>query len=221
MKIPIGVADIMIGDKEIDPQRTMFEMELVEGSVVVQKLCPLSDLFLKSDSLTPSIVMPMVEYARTVSKSKLDINRSVELFVAFATILKKHEVNEEIYHCLMSLLITILYRKFSATPVGSIDYCEQETKSGIGTELTLKVKKIVEEREKDGKKMDEREEEIVFGYSWLEKDQEIEPSVVLSLLNIFMGILERGTKEGENGEAEMKAVFALQCVLEHCCLLFF
>jgi hypothetical protein len=95
MKIPIGLAGILIGDKEIDPQRTMFEMKLVEGSVVVQKLCPLSDLFLKSDSLTPSIVMPMVEYAKTVSLAKLNNNCSQKFFDEFCQIVKKYEGNEE------------------------------------------------------------------------------------------------------------------------------
>jgi hypothetical protein len=113
-KIPNGLADIVIGGKEIDLYRTIFEMDLVEGSVVEQKLCPLSDLFLKSDSLTPSLVIPMVEYVKTVSKTKLDKSCSKEFFYKLCQILKKYEGNEEVYHCLMSLLSLILYRGIHA-----------------------------------------------------------------------------------------------------------
>jgi hypothetical protein len=221
MKVPIGRADIMIGDKEIDPQRTMFELDLEDGSVVFQKLCPLSDLFLKSDSLTPSIVMPMVEYVKTVSKSKLDKNCSHEFFNEFCQILKKYEGNEEVYHCLMSVLNKILYRGISADLGSSNQYFDRIIESGIETEIALNVKKIVEEREKDGKKMDERKEEILIAYSWLMKHEKIDSSLLLPLTNILVGILERSVKEGEKGEAEMKAALALRCIVDYSRLLFF
>jgi hypothetical protein len=221
MKIPIGLAGIMIGDKEIDQQRTIAEMELVEGSVVVQKLYPFSNLFLKSDSLTPSIILPMVQYVKTVSKTKLDNNCSEKLFDRFCWILKKYEGNEEVYHCLMSILSKIYYRGIS-TGLGNFNqYFDRINLYGIETELTVNVKKIVEEREKDGKKMDEKEEEIVFAYSWLMKRKDNEKSLVLPLANILVGILERSVKEEEKEEAEMKAVLALQCLFENACLLFF
>jgi hypothetical protein len=130
-KIPIGLADIMIGGEQIDPQRTMAEMTLVEGSVVVQKLCPLSDLFLKSDSLTSSIVMPMVEYVKAVSKSKLDKNCSQEFFSEFCPMLKKYNGNENVYHCLMSLLSVILYRGIPADIYLDHLYYSRIIKSGI------------------------------------------------------------------------------------------
>jgi hypothetical protein len=214
MKIPFGVADLMIGDNEIDPRRTMAEMNLVEGAVVVQKLCPLSDLFLKSDSLTPSLVMPMVQYVKTVSKTKLDKNCSQEFFYHFCSIVKKYEVNEEVYHCLMSLLSVILYRGIPAGLIYSNQYYYRINESRIETELKLKVKKIVEEREKDGKKIDERKEDIVFAYSWLMKHQEIEPSLWLSLANILLGIVETSVKEGEKEETETKAALALRSLVE-------
>jgi hypothetical protein len=221
MKIPIGLDDIMIGHKEIDPQRTMFEMKLAEGSVVVQKLCPLSDLFLKSDSLTPSIVMPMVEYVKTVSKTKLYKNCTLEFFIEFCQILKKYEVNEEVSHCLMSLLSVIIYRGISADIYLDNQYYYRITQSGVKTELTRNVKKIVEERKKDGKKMDERKEEIVFTYSWMMKWKSIEQSLLLPLTNILLGIIARSVKEGEKREAEMKAALALRCIVECTGLLFF
>jgi hypothetical protein len=221
MKIPIGLAEIMIGNKEIAPYRTISQMKLVEGSVVVQKLYPLSDLFLKSDCLTPSLVVEMMEYVNTVSKTKLDKNCSKDLFVAFATILKKYEGNEEVYHCLMSLLSKILYRGIPADRYSTNQYSWKINGSGIETELELNVTKIVVEREKDGKKMEEREEEIVFAYSFLMKWKPIDPSLLLPLANILVGILERCGKEGEKREAEMKAALALRCILEYPGLLFF
>jgi hypothetical protein len=221
MKIPIGLAGIMIGDTEIEPYRTMAEMKLIEGDVVVQKLCPLSDLFLKSDSLTPSIVLPIVEYVKTVSKTKLDKNCSEEFFDKFYQIVKKYEENEEVYHCLMSLLSVILYRGIPADIYFSNHYYDRINKSGIETELTVNVKKIVEERENDGKKMDERKEEIVFAYSWMMKRHEIDPSLLLPLANILVGIVERSANEEEKGETEMKAALALRCIIETPCLLFF
>jgi hypothetical protein len=221
MKILIGLADIKIGGKEIDPQRTMAEMKLVEGSVVVQKLCPLSDLFQKSDSITCSLVMPMVEYVKTVSKSKLDKNCSQEFFDEFCQIVKKYEVNEEVYHFLMSILSAILSRGIPAGFYSSNQYYNRINKSGIETELTMNVKKIVEERENDGKKMDEREEEIVFAYSWLMKGEKIKRPLLLPLTNIVVVIMERSVKEGEKGEDEMKAALALRCIVDEYCLLFF
>jgi hypothetical protein len=83
------------------------------------------------------------------------------------------------------------------------------------------VKKIVEEREKDGKKMDERKEEIVFAYSWLKKWKSIESSLLLPLVNILVGILERSVNEERKGEVEMKAALALRCIVEYYSLLFF
>jgi hypothetical protein len=121
----------------------------------------------------------------------------------------------------MSLLCTILYRGIHAYFDSENNYCNRVYESGIETELTVNVKKIVEEREKDGKKMDERKEEIVFAYSWLMKVTNIEPSLLLPLVNILVGIMERGLKEGENGETEKKAVIALRCVVERDGLLFF
>jgi hypothetical protein len=221
IKIPLGLADIMLGDKEIDLQRTMAEMQLVEGDVVVQKLCPLSDLFLKSDSLTLSLIMPMVEYAKTVPKSKLDKNCSQEFFNEFYQIVKKYEGNKEVYHWLMSILSKVLYRGIPADIYSSNQYCDPINGSGIETELTVNVKKIVEEREKDGKTMDERKEEIVFAYAWVMKYRSIEPSLVLPLANILVGIMERSVNEEEKGEAEMKAAIALQCIVEDSGLMFF
>jgi hypothetical protein len=221
MKIPIGLADIMVGNKEIDPQRTMFEMDLVEGSVVVQKLCPLSELFLKSDSITPSIVLQMVEYVKTVSKTKFDKNCSQEFFQKLSQIVKKYKRNKEVYHCLMSVLSVIVYRGIPADIGYSNQYYDRITKSGITTELTLNVKKIVEEREKDEKKMDEEKEEIVFAYSWLMKYQYIDPLLLLPLGKILVGIIERSVKEERKGDAEMKAALALQCIVEYGGLLFF
>jgi hypothetical protein len=121
----------------------------------------------------------------------------------------------------MSLLSAIIYGGIPVD-IGSFNqYYDRITQSGIETELSLNVKKIVEEREKDGKKMNDREEEIVFAYSWLMKRQEIEPSLVLPLANILVGIMERGVSEERKGEGEMKAALALQCVVENRCLLFF
>jgi hypothetical protein len=104
----------MIEDKEIDRQQTIAEMYLVEGCVVVQKLCPLSELFLRSDSLTPPLLVSMVEYLKTVSKTKLYKNCTQELFDEFCQIVKKYEVNEEVYHCLISLLSVMLSREIHA-----------------------------------------------------------------------------------------------------------
>jgi hypothetical protein len=221
MKIPIGLAGIMIEDKEIDPQLTMAEMKLVSGNVVVQKLCPLSDLFLKSDSLTPSIVIPIVEYVKTVSRTKLDRNCSQKLFDELYQIVKKYEVNEEVYHCLMSILIVILYRGITAGIYSVNHYYDRINQSGIETELTVNVKKFVEEKEKDGKTMDEKKEEIVFAYSWMMKGWKIETSLLLPLANILVGILERSVNEGEKGEAQLKAPLALRGIVEKYGLLFF
>jgi hypothetical protein len=85
----------------------------------------------------------------------------------------------------------------------------------------VNVKKIIEEREKDGKKLDERKEEIVFAYSWVMKWQRVEYSPLLPLADIVVGIMERGLKEGEKREAEMKAALALRCIVEDWGLLFF
>jgi hypothetical protein len=163
----------------------------------------------------------MVEYVKTVSKTKLNKNCSQVFFDEFCQIVKKYEGNKEVLHCLMSVLSVILYR---GTPVGVLNfnqYYHRITKSGIETELTLNVKKIVEEREKDGKKIDERKEEIVFGYSWLMKWRTIEPSLLLPLANIFVEIMEKSVKEEEKGETEMKAALALRCVVENWGVLFF
>jgi hypothetical protein len=165
--------------------------------------------------------MPMIEYTKTDSMTKFDNNCSQEFFSEFCHIVKKYEGNEEVYHCLMSLLNMIIYRGISADLYSSNQYHPQVTKSGIETELSLNVKKIVEEREKDEKKMDERKEEIVFAYSLLMKWTSIESSLLLPLANILLGILERGVKEGEKGETEMKAALALRCIVEHHRLLFF
>jgi hypothetical protein len=135
--------------------------------------------------------------------------------------MKKYEGNEEVYNCLMSLLSAILYRGIPAHLTYSNQYYDRINKSGIETELTVNVKKIVEEREKGRKKMDERKEEIVFAYSWLMKGQFITPSLLLSLTNILVGIIERSSKEGEKRDCEMKASLSLRCVVEYSGLLFF
>jgi hypothetical protein len=85
----------------------------------------------------------------------------------------------------------------------------------------VNVKTIVERREKDVKKMDERKEEIVFAYSWLMKHEKLDPSVLLPLANIVVGILERSVKKEKKGESVMKAALALGCVVEDWGLLFF
>jgi hypothetical protein len=163
----------------------------------------------------------MVEYAKTVSKTKFNNNCSEEFFAEFYYIVKKYEGKEEVFHCLMSILSLILYRGIRADLFSYNQYDDRITKSGVKTEITVNVKKIVEERKKDGKKMDERKEEIVFTYSWLMKYQKIEPSLLLSLTNIVVGIMERSVKEKKKGEIEMKASLALQCIVEYPSLLFF
>jgi hypothetical protein len=44
---------------------------------------------------------------------------------------------------------------------------------------------------------------------------------VFPLANVLVGILERGAKEEEKGETEMKAAIALRRIVEGHCLLFF
>jgi hypothetical protein len=163
----------------------------------------------------------MIQYVKTVSKIKMDNNCSQKLFDKFCQLMKEYEGTEEVYHCLMSLLNKILYRGIRADLYFYNQYYNRINESGIEPELIVNVKKIVEEREKDGKKIDERKEEIVFAYSWVMKQQSIKPSLLLSLANNIVGILERSVKEGEKGEPEMKAALALRCLVEHPGLLFF
>jgi hypothetical protein len=62
---------LCIVDKEIHDSRTMDEMDVSDGCVIVQKMSPLGKL-LKPDTLTPSIVSYIMEYVEKMEILKLD-----------------------------------------------------------------------------------------------------------------------------------------------------
>jgi hypothetical protein len=56
---------LYIEEKEVNESRTIDEMDVSDGCVIVQKISPLANL-LKPDTLTPSVVSSVVEYVETV-----------------------------------------------------------------------------------------------------------------------------------------------------------
>jgi hypothetical protein len=97
---------LYIGEKEVNESRTMDEMDVSDGCVIVQKMSPLANL-LKPDTLTPSVLSSIVEYVENVELWTMDRILTNSLFGKIGEVMKR---KYDIYYPIVTILTSIGYR---------------------------------------------------------------------------------------------------------------
>jgi hypothetical protein len=121
LNLPFGLGEIEIGDLKCDQYRTINEMDVDEKTQMKFHVCPLGELILKKESLTPSIIDAAIEYAELVSFAKLERNITKE-FVEELKMMEEKKEDHEISGNLTSLIVSISYRGFLSAERWSDNY---------------------------------------------------------------------------------------------------
>jgi hypothetical protein len=130
---------LCIEDKEINDSKTMDEMDVSDGCVIVQKMSLLADL-LKPDTLTSSLVSSIVEYVETVEILKVEGTLTYSFFGRLAVLMNEKNDN---YYPIVSILTSIAFRH-------GISQLDEDTlynpinKCGIATILKKECDKLIE-----------------------------------------------------------------------------
>jgi hypothetical protein len=86
-------------------------MDLIQVSVIVQQLSPLSDLLLDQCILTPELLSFCIKYIESSAFEKMKRRCYSTFFLKIKAIMIKNKLNESIYSSLISLLLAIAFRR--------------------------------------------------------------------------------------------------------------
>jgi hypothetical protein len=140
-----------------------------------------------------------------------------EMFSEMKKKFSGNEKNKRIYSSLISFLKVILYRGAGAE-TGNYWNCFYDEMSGSGLLSTIenKVKEIVFSEGKKNSEMNECERDMILGYSFLMKDDEIEKELMLKLWKYLILIVKEGISKEKNKE-EREGLIGLRCICVFYC----
>jgi hypothetical protein len=108
--VPSSLADITWMGRYLDLSKTIGEVSLQNDSIVLQKLCPLSELFQKKNSLTTGVLLSLVRYVETIQFRVLFHHITKELVEQVITVRWTYQDKETIAYVLFRLCTAILLR---------------------------------------------------------------------------------------------------------------
>jgi hypothetical protein len=160
-------------EKEINNSRTLDEMDVSDGYLIVQKISPLANL-LKPDILTPSIVSSLMDYVETVEILKVERILTNSFFGRLSELM-----NEKIdkYYPIISILTSIVYRH-SMSQYDTSKLHKPMNECGIIMILEKQREKVVESEKGDGKEKSEEKVIAILAYSLIIFGNAIETSLL-------------------------------------------
>jgi hypothetical protein len=85
-------------------------MDISEGTIVKLDLCPLSDMILKRDSISPSIIESAISYVETAPFCQLKRNITTEFVCEMKRFMDHERENRETSGLLKRLILSIAFR---------------------------------------------------------------------------------------------------------------
>jgi hypothetical protein len=217
-----GLGEIAVRGSKCDQYRTIDEMDIDEKTVLKFHLCPLADLILKKDSLTPSIIELAISYVEKVPFPQLKRNITKEFLCEIMKLMKSNEKNKEIRRNLKSLIVEIAYR--GCITVSPDDYNSFYSLFDDSKLLSLikREGKGILNGEEGYSWMEEKErEETVLCYGLIMKYCLIDECLLVKLFDYLMERIKKERMEGKRGTNEMKLSLALRGVCENYCFILF
>jgi hypothetical protein len=197
------------GEKELCEMRTVSELDMNSGTELIQELIPLSEMYVKQDSLTSSQIIRLIQYVKTVPFSKLRNLCSTEFFQQLDNVITKYNNDSEISRSLMSLLCEILYRG----AVTSSRFLFNRFQFGVkGLGVVAKLKEEIEKLTRDDHQLatlSEEEKESIMTYAYLMKNNPIQKARLIYIASVLVGMAEVWAKKGDEFEKGKRAAVAL------------
>jgi hypothetical protein len=203
---------LCIGDKEVNESRTMDEMDVSDGCVIVQKMSPLANL-LKSDTLTPSVISSIVEYIETVEILKVERILTHSFFGRLSEMMNE---KKDKYYSIVSILTSIAYR-YTISRLDENALYAPMNECGIIMMLRKECEKLIDCDQEDGEKKSEEKDIVILGYSLAMRIKLMESSLLKKIFNYLVKMIEKCVVDLSLLNVGMKAAVALYGL--RCCLL--
>jgi hypothetical protein len=216
LNLPVVLGEISVGDSRYGQYRTLKEMDISEGDVVIFDICPLGEMILKQKSTSPSIFEEAISYVESISFTQLERNITTTFLSEVKRTMDGSRENREKSGALKRLILSIAFRGVISCEIwknNSFDGIFKE--SGMLTQLEEESKMIVKGEGGCPQKVEIEKEETVLSYVLLIKNVSLSDSSFGKKLCTFLfGCVERMMKSGEKGERGMRMCLGLEGLCE-------
>jgi hypothetical protein len=214
MLLPRALSTLSNGEKELCETRTVSELDMNSGTELIQKLTPLSELYVKQDSLTSSLLLFLKQYVNAVPFWNLHNICSTEFFEQFDKVITKYISDTEISRSLMSVFSEILYRGADTSSMRFWNAFYGGVKDlGVVAKLNEKIEKLIS----DGRKLltlSEEEKESVMSDSFVMQRQTVAENKLRYSTSVLVGMIKVWVKKGDAFVKGKHAVVALRCLCD-------
>jgi hypothetical protein len=162
----------------------MDEMDVSDGCVIVQKMSPLANLLIQ-DTLTPSIVLSIVEYIETVEIWKIERIMTNSFFKRLSELMKE---KKDKYYPILSILTSIAYQHAMNKDNADTLY-KTMNMCGIVTILEKECKKVVDSEKGEEKEKLEQRDNIILTYSLIMGFQYMELSFIKEIFKYLIKMI--------------------------------
>jgi hypothetical protein len=202
---------LYIGEKEVNGERTMDEMDVSDGCVIVQKMSPLANL-LKPDTLTPSVVSSLVEYVENVEISKVERILTKSFFEKIEEVMK---IKKETYYPIVTILTSIEYRH-SLSDDREWRLYDPMQKAGIVKILKDHCERVLKSKISEDEEEMKEKDTIILAYSLVMRKQDIESSFHKRIAEYLIKMILKCVVDSSLFNVGMKAAVAVDGL--YCCL---
>jgi hypothetical protein len=212
ISLPLKLSALIKGGKELCPLRTLDELDINEGTVLIQQLNPLADIFIKQDSLTSSPILSMIEYVKHISVSELRSICQEEFFKKNEKVFIKYMNNPEISHSIITFLSQLLYSSALQTPYFDQNYFFNFCNNTLIVKILEAEIDNLSRNERRVGSLSVKEKEILLSYSFVMKGENIREERVNYIVECVMEMIEECVKKGDEYDIGKKGATALSCV---------
>jgi hypothetical protein len=208
LEILPGLSFLYIGRKEVNDERTMDEMDVSDGCVIVQKMSPLANL-LKPGTLTPSVVSSIVKYVENVEIWKV---KRVLTNSFFREIKEVMNLKKENYYPIVPILISIVYRHALRQSPTAILYSRMK-ECGIVKVLKGECERMLKSGIIEDEKETNKKDTIILAFSLMMHFQVKKSSLCKRITEYLIKMISKCVVESSLLSVGMKAVVALAGLL--------
>jgi hypothetical protein len=217
LKLPLGSVEMIIGESEVNEDRTMSEMEIESGIRLKYRMNAIGNIFGSKEKITVEKISEGIKYVEKVPFSTLKRIMRNEVVSEMKKKISENEKNEEIYSSLISFLKMMLSRGVGVESGNVWNSCFPGMReSGLKEMIENKVKEIVFDEEKKDSEMNECERDMIVGYSFLMKDWSVEKKLLEKLCKCLILIVGKGISK-EKKKEEREGLIGLRCICKRFC----
>jgi hypothetical protein len=190
--------------KEINDEKTMEEMDVSDGCVIVQKMSPLVNL-LKPDTLTPSVVSSLVKYVENAEILKVKRISTTSLFEKLREMMKKKKEN---YYPIVTIHTSIAYRH-SLSDSDKDELYRPMDNGGIFKILEDECQRVLKSEISEDEEVRKEKDNVVLAYSLIMRWRTIELSLLERIAEYLIKVVLKCVVDSSLLNVGMKASVAL------------